>query len=151
MPLYPRLFSIAASLLGIGSDDAADAVQTAMVKIWKCGPAMAKIDNPAAYAAATVRTVSIDMLRRRRHDEPIDSAFGISSEPPGDPDSQDFLQWTISQLPPRQQDVIRLSVCESLSNEEIAEATGLTADNVRQLLSRGRRKIKELYAKYMQG
>ena len=150
MPLYPRLYSMAVSILGIGSDDAADAVQTAMVKIWKSGPAIAKIQNPAAYAAATLRTVSIDMLRRRRHDEPIDSAVGISDPQQCDPDTDDFLDWAISQLPPQQQRIVRLSISLSLSNEEIAQTTGLSPENVRQILSRGRRKIKKLYTKFMQ-
>lgn len=149
MPLYPKLYAVAASILGDAADEASDAVQVALVKIWKSGSAMAGVANPEGYAVATVRTVSIDLLRRRHYSDPLDEALDISSDAQPDPDADGFLEWTVSQLPERQQEVIRLSIFESLSNEEIADITGLTADNVRQQLCRGRKKMKELYTKYM--
>ena len=42
---------------------------------------------------------------------------------------------------------MRLSAFGGLSNDEIAQATGLDNQNVRALLSRGRRKIKEMFIK----
>ena len=149
MPLYPRLYAVAASILGDVSDEAADAVQVALVKIWKSGEAMAGVANPEGYAVATVRTVAIDLLRRRHYSDSLDEAYDISSDTQPDPDADGFLEWIVSQLPERQQEVIRLSVFECLSNEEIAGITGLSAENVRQQLCRGRKKMKELYTKYM--
>ena len=49
-----------------------------------------------------------------------------------------------------QLEVVRLSAFANLSNDEIASVTGYSAVNVRTLLSRGRKKIKELYKKYLQ-
>ena len=35
VPLYPKLFNVAVAILGNDSNEAADAVQEAMVKIWQ--------------------------------------------------------------------------------------------------------------------
>lgn len=150
IPLYPRLYAVSSAILGDASQEAADAVQEALVKIWKSGESMARIKNPEGYSVATVRTVAIDMLRRRHFADPLDEVYDLSSDVAPDPDSAEFLEWCISQLPPAQQEVTRLSAYECLSNEEISKVTGMTADNVRQALSRGRKKLKMLYDKYMQ-
>lgn len=150
IPLYPRLYAVASAILGDASQEAADAVQEALVKIWKSGEAMARIKNPEGYSVATVRTVAIDMLRRRHFADPLDEVYDLSSDVAPDPDSAEFLEWCISQLPSAQQEVTRLSAYECLSNEEISKVTGMTSDNVRQALSRGRKKLKMLYDKYMQ-
>lgn len=145
MPLYPRLFAMASAI--VGASDAADAVQEAMVKIWASGSAMASIDRPAAYAAAVLRSAAIDMLRSRRATESIDSAREAVAGPEADPDSAEFLERIIATLPETQAEVVRLSAFASMSTEEIADFTGRTPENVRQLLSRGRKKIRELYDK----
>lgn len=150
MPLYPKLYYVAAAILGTASGEAADAVQEAMVKIWKSGEKMASIDNPESYAIAILRTTAIDVMRRRRFSDSLDCVPETVADPPPDPDSAAFLERIISTLPATQQEVIRLSAFDDLSNDEIAAITGHTAANVRQLLSRGRKKIKELYSKHMQ-
>jgi RNA polymerase sigma-70 factor (ECF subfamily) len=51
----------------------------------------------------------------------------------------------MSQLPPQQQEVMKLRTWGDCSLQEIAEITGMSHDNARTLLSRARRKLKELY------
>lgn len=46
VPLYPRLYSAACAILGDRRGDAQDAVQEAMVRIWRSGDAMASMQNP---------------------------------------------------------------------------------------------------------
>lgn len=150
LPLYPRLYAVAASILGSSTGEASDAVQDAMVKIWKSGEVMATIDKPEAYAVTILRTTAIDMLRRRHFSDSLAEVTEVDSDPPPDPDSVEFLERIIDTLPSTQQEVIRLSAFSNLPNDEIAALTGLSAVNVRQLLSRGRKKIKELYTKYTQ-
>lgn len=149
MPLYPRLYSIASAILGNTSGEAADAVQETMVKIWRSGAAMSTVEEPEAYAVTMLRNTAVDMRRKRRYDEPADEVREMASDPPPDPDTVDFLERIIDTLPPGQVEVIRLSAFGELSNDEISAVTGLSASNVRQLLSRGRKRIKELYTKYM--
>lgn len=150
LPLYPRLYSVAAAILDPSTGEASDAVQETMVKIWKSGASMATVEQPEAYAVKVLRTTAIDMLCRRHYADSIDEVPEIDSDSPPDPDSVEFLERIIDTLPSTQQEVIRLSAFSNLPNDEIAALTGQTAVNVRQLLSRGRKKIKELYNKYMQ-
>lgn len=149
LPLYERMFIVAAAILGKDSGDASDAVQDAMVRIWKSGHAMAEVSNPEGYAVAAVRSSAIDILRRRRQWCDIEEVRDVSSDSQPDPDSGEWLEKVIASLPRGQQEVVRLSAFGDMSNDEIASATGYSAANVRQLLSRGRKRIKELYCKFL--
>ncbi|MDE5752093.1 MAG: sigma-70 family RNA polymerase sigma factor, partial [Duncaniella sp.] len=100
------------------------------------------------FAVSGTRTTAIDFMRRKKT-YGGDSMAEIQSETLPDPDTAAFLEKMIDTLPAAQQTVVRLSLCGELSNDEIAEATGQSPDNVRQLLSRGRRKLRVLYTKYM--
>lgn len=148
LPQYTRLYTIARAI--VGDTDAADAVQDTMVKIWKSGEAMRTTLNARAYAVTVLRTTAIDLLRRRRNNDSLEQVREIKSDVSPDPDTAEFLDRCISTLSDNQQEVIRLSAYSDMSVDEIARTTGLTPANVRQLLSRGRKKIKELYTKYMQ-
>jgi len=53
----------------------------------------------------------------------------------------------IDMLPENQRRVVMLSGIAGLSNSEIKKATGLSDDNVRVLLSRGRKKLRELFSR----
>ena len=120
-----------------------------MVRIWKTGTAMADIANPEGYAVMAVRSSAIDIIRRRHHWESLDGAGEIPSGHPPDPDSGELLERIMASLPPRQLEVVRLSAFANLSNDEIAALTGYTPVNVRALLSRGRKRIKEIYSRFL--
>jgi len=148
LPLYPRLYVTAMGLLA-DSADAADAVQETMVKIWNTGRELREIVSPEAYAFKVLRFTAIDMLRRRSK---ITAAMGDIPEPSielSEPDSLEFLAKIVDSLPENQREVVRLSAFENVPFDEISEITGLSPSNVRQLLSRGRKKIRNMYNKYM--
>ena len=149
LPLSDKMFRVAAAILGKDSGEAADAVQDAMVRIWKTGAAMADIANPEGYAVMAVRSSAIDIIRRRHHWESLDGAGEIPSGHPPDPESGELLERIMASLPPRQLEVVRLSAFGNLSNDEIAALTGYTPVNVRALLSRGRKRIKEIYSRFL--
>ena len=60
-------------------------------------------------------------------------------------DKLTHIQFIMKQLPAQQQRVIRLKVWDNHSDEEIEKITGLTRGNIKVLVSRARKKIKELY------
>lgn len=149
LPLYEKMYRVASAILGNESGEAADAVQEAMVRIWKLGSEMMQIANPEGYAVAAVRSSALDILRKRHVWEQIDEVGNTPSEELPDTDSEEWLQKIIASLPQGQRDVVRMSAFGNMSNDEIADATGFSAANVRQLLSRGRKRIKELYSKIL--
>ncbi len=57
-----------------------------------------------------------------------------------------WAQRLVSQLPPRQADVVMMRVIGGLSVDEVATATGLTRANVRVLSHRGLARLQELVA-----
>ncbi len=147
VPLYPLLFRVAYTILG-NEADAGDAVQETMMKIWNLGEEMATVGNPQAYASRVLRTTAIDLLRKRKHESEVsvddvsvqELCFDIV-----DMDSVDYIRSAIAALPPGQQEVMALSAYEGLPNDEIAKVTGFTNDNVRQLLSRARKRLRTIF------
>ncbi len=150
VPQYKRLFSVAAAILG-NRDEAADAVQDTMVRIWNNRATLPSIKSPEAYALTALRSTAIDIIRRRHPAVEIESVRDLAEhDTPRDVDTSEILSRIIDTLPSAQQEVIRLNAFDDRSPAEIAQLTGHSPENVRQLLSRGRRKIKELYLKLTQ-
>lgn len=148
LPLYPRLYGVAMRLLA-NSEDAADAVQETMVKIWNMGDELACISAPEALSFKILRFTAIDMIRRRSRTVSVEVAsLSELAEELSHSDSITFLSNIIDMLPPNQREVVRLSAFDDLPPDEIAELTGHSPANVRQLLSRGRKKIRDMYLKY---
>lgn len=155
MPLHKQLFAYALSLLK-NESDASDCLQEALTRLWEKRGQLDKVDNPEAYATVTVRNVAITFLARRRRmtDNQPESPPDASDLDP-DPLERIFLKEKlevvnkiIKTLPDNQRKVVMLSSLSGLSNNEIKQVTGLSDDNVRVILSRGRRKIKELLGKF---
>lgn len=154
MPHYRKLYAFALSILADESE-AADCLQEAMTRLWENRSRLAQLDNVEAYAVVTVRNVAISSLSRRKN-----VFTNIPEIPPDIPDENpspaesieareklEMVSELMSQLPDNQRRVVMLSAVSGLSNREIKETTGLSDDNVRVLLSRGRRKLKELFSK----
>lgn len=147
MPVYPKLYSIAMAILGSSTDLAADAVQETMVKIWSKGDELLSVNNPEALSIAILRTTAIDIMRRQRKYEQVDTIKDVAPDSPPDNETATILERIIDTMPAAQKEILRLSIFEDLSAKEISEITGISGTNVRQLLSRGRKKIKEIYSK----
>lgn len=156
MPLHRRLFAYALSILE-NESDAADCIQESLTKLWEQRERLEKISNVEAYALVTVKNLALNMATRQRNvtsslpDLPPDRP-----EPtPGPAEALESrermmaMAEMIRTLPENQRRVILLSAVSGLSNSEIREATGMTDDNVRVLLSRGRRKLRDLFSSWM--
>jgi len=154
MPLHKTLYAYALTILRDESD-AQDCIQDAFTRLWENRDRLGKIDNIGAYAMVTVKNIALTMLSRSRN---AFSPYG--DDPPDIPDSgaspanitearDDVRQMArlLRELPDNQRKVITLSTMAGLSTSEIKEATGLSEDNVRVLLSRGRKKLRDLFSK----
>jgi len=147
MPLYPLLYRVAFSILG-NEADACDAVQETMVKIWSMDADIGSIGNPQAYASRVLRTTAIDILRSISRKSDIVTDDAVTADlyvNPDDVGSVEYIRRAVDSLPSGQREVLKLSAYEGLPNNEIAAATGFTTDNVRQLLSRARKKLRTVF------
>ena len=148
LPLQRLMYGVALKM-GMPPDDAADAVQETQVKLWRHRDGIPDDSGELRlYSMTALRNECISMLRRKKPSVALEEAAELRA--PEETSSTEYrdtrrrIEILIDSLPPGQGRVIRLSSFGGLDNSEIAEATGQTENNVRQLLSRGRRRLREL-------
>lgn len=152
LPLSRRMYW-AAWRLTENREEAEDLVQDVFLRLWTQRSTLTDIANAEAYCMRLVQRRFLD-LRRVRHPEgslPSD----ISLLPSGDDlyheaelrDHALLARRLIDQLPENQRRVITLRDIEDRPYDEISTTTGLTQVNVRALLSRARKTIREKLGK----
>jgi RNA polymerase sigma-70 factor (ECF subfamily) len=149
--LRQKLFLTAFSYLQ-SREDADDAVQETLLKLWQNRREIDSVTNPAGYAMQTLKNACIDSLRRRRETESIDenTTFATSTTPLSEltvKDDAALIGLIIERLPQLQQTVIRLRDIEGWEIEEIADFTSTAASAVTMNLSRARKRVKEVFLK----
>ena len=155
LPLHPKLFRIAYALVE-NKSDAEDILQDAYYKLWSRRNELADVRNPEAFCVTLVKNLCLDFLRSPRagrHDEDVTEVVTLStdSSPDKELEMQDKVEQVrhlINRLPENQRQVLRRRGIEDCSIDEIEQITGLSAVNIRVLLSRARKIIREQFEKY---
>lgn len=153
MPLHKLLYGLAFSILH-EEREAADCVQEAFTRLWEKRSEMKRIENHKAYAATAVRNIALSMLsaNNRTISESlvtIPDHADDSQSPHQHIETRDDLRTVASllrQLPENQRKVIMMTAAGGLSPSEIKNATGLSEENIRVLLSRGRKRLRSLFS-----
>jgi RNA polymerase sigma-70 factor (ECF subfamily) len=153
LPYHPRLYRIVYALTG-NSQDAEDILQDAYCKLWNKREELGHINNKEAFCITLVKNLCFDLLRSPGRNIQEETFENLSLSTPISPETEAIgqdeakqIQRLIDKLPEKQRQVIRLRGINDCSLEEIEEITGLSAVNVRVLLSRARKIIKEQYIK----
>ena len=150
MPLQQMLYREAYRMLG-DRFEAEDAVQNLYMRLWEQKERLDDLVSPKEYCLRALKNICIDRWRRMRaRDEEVDFVEEIS-EANAPPDSEqeeaeEFVEHFLATLPERQQRVMTMQM-QGNSIEEIAEVTELTEGNVKVMLSRIRKRFRELYYK----
>ena len=149
LPHYRRMYATAITILR-NSDDASDAVQEAFTRLWERRNELPNIDNPEAFCVTTVKRICIDRLRRSTLpiNEVTEDTLLIADDSDKQADTRESLQLVtllMNKLPEQQRQVLQLRAFNECSLDEIESITGLTGVNVRTLLSRARRRMRELF------
>ena len=149
LSFHPKLYRIALALVE-SPEDAEDILQEAYTKLWSKRDSLEAVQQPEAFAVTIVRNLCLDFLRSPRtnsRSEPLETVIlHCEDSPERQVETRDQLRQVvrlIQELPPNQRQVIRLRGMEDCSMEEIAEITGFSSANVRTLLSRARKYIKD--------
>lgn len=155
MPLHPKLYRVAFSLIG-NTQDAEDILQEAYCKLWDKRKELTDIRNYEAFCVTLTRNLCLDYLRssvrkmERESLEGYDTTDNVSPEIElMERDRVRLVDRLIGELPENQQQVIRLSGIDGCTAEEIRQITGLSAINIRVLLSRARKTVREKFDKMM--
>lgn len=151
LPLYPRLQRVALRMLG-NVEDAEDMVQEVYMKLWGKREELPDVQNMEAYCVALTKNMCIDRLRLAEVDrvdvDDVPLSLAAADDVASQLERQDAVEHVkliIETLPEKQQQVITLRDIRDCTFEEIEEQTGLTAVNVRALLSRARKTIRERF------
>ena len=149
LPFHPKLYRVSLALVE-SPEDAEDILQEAYARLWSKRASLEAVQNPEAFAVTIVRNLCLDFLRSPRSNSRSEPLEAITRPSEDSPDRQVELRdqlrqvrQLIEELPPNQRQVIRLRGMEDCSLEEIAQITGFSDANVRTLLSRARKYIKE--------
>ena len=151
LPLYPRLQRVALRMLG-NVEDAEDMVQEVYMKLWGKREELPDVQNMEAYCVALTKNMCIDRLRLAEVDRvdvgDVPLSLAAADDVASQLERQDAVEQVmliIETLPEKQQQVITVRDIRDCTFEEIEEQTGLTAVNVRALLSRARKTIRERF------
>lgn len=154
MPFYAKLYRIAVALVG-NQNDAEDLLQDAYAKLWQKRNELTGVHNYEAFCVTLMKNVCLDFLRSpsvRHQGSDVSEAYWLQSDvSPGkrveeQEQVRNVREW-IRQLPEKQRQVLRLQSFGDCSMDEIAEITGCSTSNVRVLLFRARKTIRERFKK----
>ena len=146
--LQPRLQRTAEHIVG-DPDSAADAVQEAVISLWKQRATISGQDMEK-LSLTVVKRRSIDLLRKQKPTMPIDEECLMLAEPPQDDNEERYrlARKLVDQLPERQRNTILMKYEEGLSNEEIEKATGMSSTHLYATLSRAYKSLREAIKQY---
>jgi RNA polymerase sigma factor (sigma-70 family) len=144
------VWSIARKLLR-NTDDAEDAVQEVFVDVWKNA---ARFDEAQAsettFIAMIARRRIIDRIRYSTRRISADSLDDVLLEPftRADKEMQISVEAqeaavAMRKLRPEQQQVLKLSIIQGMSHQEIADATGMPIGTVKTHARRGLMQVRE--------
>ena len=149
LPCHRKLFSVAYRLMG-NAQAAEDMVQETFLKLWMQRDKIERVDNPEAYSITVLRRLFYDRMRTghlQEVDKDVGSLQVISSQNISRQlevaDEYQRVRQLISHLPEPQGRIMLMRDVEDRSFEEISIETGLTEVNIRSILSRARKKIRE--------
>lgn len=149
LPCHRKLFSVAYRLMS-NAQAAEDMVQETFLKLWMQRDKIEKVDNPEAYSITVLRRIFYDKMRARHLKEvdkdvgslQVSSSQNISKQLE-EADEYQRIRQLITHLPEPQAKIMLMRDIEDRSFEEISIETGLTEVNIRSILSRARKKIRE--------
>lgn len=141
----------------LDEDTADDALQEAFCRLWQRKDEFTDESMAEGMTFTTVRNICIDTLRRnavRAADEINEASSSISEDNSGNEDIAERYRYVSmlieSRLNERDRRILYLRDRDGWEMDDIAEDTGLTEANVRVILSRARKTVRELYRKQHQ-
>ena len=139
------MFRMACSILG-RSDEAQDMMQDVAERILRRQESLEDVRNIDSFLAKAVRNACIDRIRRRKETTPKIPDIPDEKNPDRWNDRQ-IVHKALSKLPERQRLAVHLKDIEGYSNKELADILETDETNVRTILSRGRKALREIIEK----
>ncbi len=147
MPFKDKLFRLAKRLL-VSTEEAQDATQEIVLKLWKSKDKMASYKNVEAFAMTMTKNYCYDRLKSKQaqnlkivHNNYKDESVALQKQI----EVNDSLQWVakiMNTLPEQQRLVVQFRDIEQYEFSEIAKILDMKETAVRVTLSRARKAIR---------
>jgi len=155
LPMSRKLLHFAFHLLR-DKGEAEDAVQEAVLKLWKIRDSLENYNSLEAFAMKITRNWCLDRLKSKKpvYIESYRSGFDRQSDDSNphrlveQTDKLSFFYKVLDTLPEQQKQVIQLRDIEGLDYGQISEIMDMNLNALRVNLSRGRNRIREELIKY---
>ncbi|MDG2434003.1 RNA polymerase sigma factor [Flavobacterium sp.] len=147
-PFRDKIFRLAKRLL-VSTEEAEDAVQEVIVKLWNRKKTLDEYKSIEAFAMTLTKNYCLDQLKSKRAGN-LNGTNTNHKEKSSSLDekieNEDSLRWIkkiINQLPEQQRMVIQLRDIEQYEFAEIAKIVEMNESAIRTTLSRARKMIRE--------
>lgn len=147
-PFQDKMYRLARRLL-TSEQEAQDATQEVLLKLWSKKKQMKKYRSSEAYAMTMTKNYCYDTLKAKRsnnlslvHTNYEDSTYDTQKEVEVN-DSVNWVYKLMKELPEQQRLVLHLRDVEQYDNAEIAKQLDVNEGTVRTALSRARKTIRE--------
>lgn len=148
MPLKDKLYRFAKRLL-ISTEEAEDATQEVLLKLWANKGKMDTYKNVEAFAMTMTKNYCLDRLKSKQasnlklvHTNYKDENTSLQKQVEVK-DSLDHISKIMESLPEQQKMVLQLRDIEQFEFEEIGEMLDMNQTAVRVALSRARKTVRE--------
>ena len=148
MPFKDKLYRLAKRLL-VSSEEAEDATQEILMKLWAKNNKIATYNNVEAFAMTMTKNFCLDRLKSKQsgnlklvHSNYTDESASLQKSV----EARDSVSWVekiIEELPEQQKMVLQLRDVEQYEFEEIAELLDMKPTAIRVALSRARKTVRE--------
>lgn len=148
VPFKDKIFRLAKRLL-VSREEAEDATQEILLKLWKNKEQIQNYKNVEAFAMTMTKNFCLDKLKSKHaqnlkivHSNYKDENESLQKQV----ELNDSINWVakiIEELPEQQKMVIQMRDVEQYDLDEIAEILGMQNTAVRVALSRARKSIRE--------
>jgi RNA polymerase sigma-70 factor (ECF subfamily) len=148
LPFKDKLYRLAKRLL-VSKEEAEDATQEILLKLWSKNKMMNGYNNVEAYAMMMTKNFCLDRLKSKQagnlklvHSNYKDENVSLQNQVEVN-DSLSWIERIMEELPEQQKMVLQLRDVEQYEFEEIAELLDMSTTAVRVALSRARKTVRE--------
>lgn len=147
-PFKDKVFRLAKRLL-VSTEEAEDATQEVMVKLWNKNENLKQYNSVEAMAMTMTKNYCLDQLKSKRADNLSIVHNNFTDRQPSlqqqveDQDSLNWVEKIINELPEQQKIIIQMRDIEQYEFEEIAKILDMNETAIRVALSRARKTIRE--------
>ena len=147
-PFKDKIFRVAKRLL-VSIEEAEDATQEVLVRLWNKNEGLQKYNSVEALAMTMTKNYCLDQLKSKRASnlQLVHSNYGDHSpsidKQIEDRDSWNWVEKIINDLPEQQKIIIQMRDVEEYEFNEIASVLDMNETAVRVALSRARKTIRE--------